>query len=82
MNETGNKYRIDLEEYQAGLQTKSGRLLADCELATKLQTSGFLGEKRNEKNAKDACAHLKHPSQHKSIRTSFKYCTLCTTWLC
>lgn len=61
MNETGNKYRMDLEEYQASLHNKSGCLLDDSELATKLQSNGFLGEKRNEKNAEDACACLKHP---------------------
>ena len=61
MNETGNKYRTDLEEYQASLQNKPGRLLDDDELATKLHTDGFLSEKRNEKNAKDVCAHLKYP---------------------
>lgn len=80
MNKTGN-IQIYLRKHQVSPQSKSGCLLDDCELATKLQTCGSLGEKRNEKNTKDAGACLKHSPMHSSNTTNFEYCTLCTTWL-
>ena len=79
MSKTGNIQ--NLSQYQVSAQNKSGCLLDDCELATKLQTRDLLGEKSNEKNKKDAGGRLKHSPIHSSKRASFKYYTLCTTWL-
>lgn len=52
MSKTGHIQNLSQDQVSA--QNKSGCLLDDCELATKLQTRDSLGEKSNEKNKKDS----------------------------